>query len=186
MTAGDPRIPEYGALSMPDVAWERLRRQDEVIGPLAAMTAVTHHAADAAALELGLSRRQVYVLIARHRRGNGLLTDLAPGRSAGGRGGRRLQEPAEKVIREAIRKSYLKKQKPSLAALHRDIVRECKARRLPTPVRNTVARRVVKLPPLLVARGREGAEGAPVRCRLPAASSRRSPLLWGRCKSITR
>lgn len=37
------------------------------------MAAVTHEAADDAANELGLSRRQVYVLIARHRQGTGLL-----------------------------------------------------------------------------------------------------------------
>lgn len=160
MTAEEPPILEQGVLSMPDEAWERLRRQAEVISPLVARTAVTHDAADAAGELLGLSRRQVYVLIDRHRQGNGLLTDLAPGRSTGGRGVGRLPESAETVIRETIRKAYLKKQKPSLAAVHRDIVRECNARGLPAPARNTVARRVERLHPLMVARSREGAEGA--------------------------
>lgn len=94
MTSEEPPILEQGVLSMPDEAWERLRRQAEVIGPLVARTAVTHDAADAAGEPLGLSRRQLYVLIDRYRQGNGLLTDLAPGRSTGGRGVGRLPESA--------------------------------------------------------------------------------------------
>ncbi|MET3165090.1 UNVERIFIED_ORG: putative transposase [Arthrobacter sp. UYEF10] len=125
MTSDEPQILERGLLGMSAEAWERLLRQDEVIAPLAAMATVTHGAADSAAEELGLSRRQVYTLIGRRRKGAGLLSDLAPGRSAGGRGGRRLPESVEAVIWEVIRKNYLTKQKPSLAVVHRQIVREC-------------------------------------------------------------
>lgn len=105
MTSEDPRILERGLLGMGDEAWKCLRRQDQVIGPLAALATVTHVAADEAAEELGLSRRQVYTLIGRRRKGSGLLTDLAPGRSDGGRGGSRLPEVVEAVIQEAIRKT---------------------------------------------------------------------------------
>lgn len=160
MTSDDPQILERGVLGMSDRAWERLRRQDEVIAPLAALATVTHGAADSAAEELGLSRRQVYILIGRHRKGTGLLTDLAPGRSAGGRGGRRLSEPVEAVIREVIRRTYLTKQKPSLAVVHRQIVRECKTLGLTGPARNTVAIRIEALHPVEVTRSREGSDAA--------------------------
>lgn len=156
VTTEEPRIPERGLLGLPEEKWARLRRQDTVVGPLAAMDIVGHQAADEAAQQLELSRRQVYTLVSRRRKGLGLVTDLAPGRSAGGRGGGRLPEPVEVVIREQIRKVYLKKQKPSLAVVHRDIVRECKAKGLPEPARNTVARRIGAMHPVLVGRRREG------------------------------
>lgn len=128
MTSNDPQILDRGVLGMSDKAWERLRQQDEVIAPLAAMATVTHGAADSAAEELGLSRRQVYTLIGRRRKGTGLLTDLAPGRSAGGRGGSRLPEPVEAVILEVIRKTYLTKQKSSLAVVHRQLCASARRR----------------------------------------------------------
>ena len=51
---------------------------------LAVLDVVGHEAADAAQA-LGLSRRQVYVLIHRARQGTGLVTDLVRGRSGGER-----------------------------------------------------------------------------------------------------
>lgn len=156
VTPEEPRIAERGLLALSDEKWARLRRQDAVIGPLAAMDFVGHQAADDAAQQLELSRRQVYTLVSRRRKGLGLVTDLAPGRSAGGRGSGRLPESVEVVIREAIHKVYLKKQKPSLAVVHRDIVRQCKAKGLPAPARNTVGRRIEALHPVLVGRRREG------------------------------
>ncbi|WP_211482264.1 hypothetical protein [Arthrobacter crystallopoietes] len=48
MTSGEPQILERGLLGMSAEAWERLRRQDVVIAPLAAMATVTHGAADSA------------------------------------------------------------------------------------------------------------------------------------------
>ena len=51
MTSVDPRFLERGVLGMGEAAWERLRLQDQVIGPLAALATVTHGAADSAAEE---------------------------------------------------------------------------------------------------------------------------------------
>lgn len=65
MTTDTPRIPEQGVATLPDKAWERARRRAEIIGPLAQSETVGHEAADMAAQALGLSRRQVYVLIRR-------------------------------------------------------------------------------------------------------------------------
>ena len=60
--------------TLPDAAWAQARQRAEIIGPLAALV-VGHEAADAAAHALGLSGRQVYVLIRRARQGAGLVTD---------------------------------------------------------------------------------------------------------------
>ena len=79
----------------------RARRRAEIIGPLAQSETVGHEAADMAAQALGLSRRQVYVLIRRARQGSGLVTDLV-GQSGGGKGKGRLPEPVERIIRELL------------------------------------------------------------------------------------
>jgi len=50
-----------------------------VIGRLAEQDVVGGEAADAAAAELGLPRRQVYALLRRWRAGEGLASDLLPG-----------------------------------------------------------------------------------------------------------
>ena len=69
MTTEIQRIAEQGVLTLPDAAWERARQRMDVVGPLAALDLVGHQAADDAAHSLGLSRRQVYVLIRRARQG---------------------------------------------------------------------------------------------------------------------
>ncbi|WP_290336910.1 helix-turn-helix domain-containing protein, partial [Pseudomonas aeruginosa] len=131
-------ITEHGVATLPEQAWERARRRAEIIGPLAQSETVGHEAADAAAQELGLSRRQVYVLIRRARQGSGLVTDLALGQSSGGKGKGRLPESVERIIRELLQKRFLTKQKRSLAAFHREVTQVCKAQKLRVPARNTV------------------------------------------------
>ena len=56
-------MAERGLLTLPDDVWEDARQRTEVIAPLAALSVVGHEAADAAAEQLGISRRQVYVLL---------------------------------------------------------------------------------------------------------------------------
>ena len=65
-------------------------RRADVIRELAVQRVVGLEAADAAATRLGVSRRQVYVLVGRWRAGEGLASDLLPGISSGGPGGGRL------------------------------------------------------------------------------------------------
>lgn len=149
---------ERGLLTLSDKAWELARRRMQVIAPLAALDTVGHQAADDAAQQLGLSRRQVYVLVRRYRQGAGLLTDLAPGQSSGGKGKGRLLESVERIIRELLHKRFLTRQKRSLAMFYRYIVQACKAHSLPVPTRNTVALRIAWLDPVQMVRSREGAD----------------------------
>lgn len=160
MDADPGRIVARGQLTMPDAAWEQARNRASVIGTLAAQGTVGIAAADRAATELGVSRRHLYVLLDRYRQGSGLVTDLAVRRSTGGKGGNRLPEPVEEIIRDLIRRRFLARQKWSVAALHREIARACVVRGLKAPTRNTVARRISMLNPVEVARRREGADAA--------------------------
>src|SRR5512135_3750254 len=90
MASDQPTIPEHGVLTLSEQAWAEAQRRARLIAPLAARPAVDRHTADEAAAQLGLSRRQIYTLLQRFRRGDGLVTDLAPGRSHGGEGRGRL------------------------------------------------------------------------------------------------
>ncbi|WP_186760126.1 Mu transposase C-terminal domain-containing protein [Arthrobacter alpinus] len=156
MDADFTHIGELGTLTMPEALWDRAKTISAVIAPLSMQVVVGGAAVQAAALALGISRRQVYVLIKRHRDGSGLLTDLAPGRSSGGKGTARLSGEVEDLVREIVRKQFLTRQKRTLAAVYRDIAAACRARQLPVPARNTVERRIWALNPVEVGRRRGG------------------------------
>ncbi|MDP1165668.1 transposase, partial [Klebsiella pneumoniae] len=57
-------------------------------------------------------------------------------------------------------KRFLTKQKRSLAAFHREVVRACKLQKLRVPARNTVALRIAGLDPREVTHRREGQDAA--------------------------
>lgn len=116
-------VVERGVLTAPAEVWQLAVRRAEVIGRLADGGAVGHAAADTAAAELGISRRQVYELLRRWRAGSGVVSDLVPGKSSGGRGREQLSVPVEAVIREVLRTRYLSRQRRSMAAVHREVAR---------------------------------------------------------------
>src|SRR5260370_39281523 len=88
--ADDSAVVERGVLTAAAGAWDLAVRRAEVIGQLAGQRTVGLEGADAAAAELDVSRRQVYVLIRRWRARAGLASDLLPGGSSGRRGGGRM------------------------------------------------------------------------------------------------
>ncbi|WP_043424229.1 Mu transposase C-terminal domain-containing protein [Arthrobacter sp. 135MFCol5.1] len=156
MEADADRIVADGQLTMSDAAWEQAKNRTMVIGALAKRRVTGIAAADEAAIKLGVSRRRVYLLLRRYRQGSGLVTDLALHRSTGGKGGNRLPEQVEDIVRGLIRRRYLTRQKLSVAALHREIIRACALQGVRAPSRNTVSRRISLLNPVEVGRRREG------------------------------
>jgi putative transposase len=160
MASNLPPITERGVATLSAAAWNVARRRAEIIGALAALEEVSHQAADAAAQTLDLSRRQIYALICRFRQGAGFVTDMARGRSGGGKGRGRLPEPVERIIRELLQKRFLTKQKRSLAAFSREVAQMCKAQELPVPARNTLALRVARIDPVKAVRSREGQDAS--------------------------
>jgi putative transposase len=116
--------------------------------------------ADEVAAELGVSRRQVYVLLQRFRVDSGLVTDLMPDRSSGGRGRSRLDDRVETIIHETVRKRFLSRQKRSVSVIYREIRRACLGDGLSAPAWNTVSSRIACLHPALVAASRGGPDAA--------------------------
>jgi putative transposase len=172
--AGDVRVAdelvaERGVLTAPAEAWNLAARRAEVMRELTGQRVVGLASADAAAAEMGVSRRQVYVLVSRWRAGEGLVSDLLPGTSSGGRGGGRLPEEVEAVVRDVLQTRYLTRQRRTVASVCREITRECKARGLRVPSRGTVLRRITQLDPVKAMSAREGADAA--RSRRSAGGS---------------
>lgn len=153
-------VAERGLLSVPDEVWDLAVRRAQVIGPLARADIVGFGAVDAAAAELGVSRRKVYLLLRRWRQGEGMVSDLIPGRSDGGRRGGRLPDEVEALIREVLRRQYLTRQKKTVAAVHREIVRVARTRALRAPSRGTVERRIAMVDPVEETRRRQGPDAA--------------------------
>ena len=160
MDGGPPEVAERGVLTASDEAWSVAARQAEVIGKLARAPRAGVEAADAAAAELGVSRRQVYVLLRRWRQGDGVVSDLLSGTSSGGRGRSRLPSEVEALLREVVRSRYLSRQRRSVSAVYREVAQLCRVRGLPVPARNTLVRRIEMLDPLAVASARQGADAA--------------------------
>ncbi|MFW5420955.1 DDE-type integrase/transposase/recombinase [Nocardiopsis sp. CNT-189] len=156
----DEPVAERGVLTAPAQAWDTAVRQAEVIGPLAEKDTVGLAEADEAAAKLQISRRQVYVLLGRWRADEGVVSDLLPGRSSGGRGGGRLPEEVEAIVQKVLRERYLTRQRRTVAAVHREITRRCRARGLRVPSRGTVLRRIARLDPVSATTARDGSEAA--------------------------
>jgi putative transposase len=167
--AGDPAVADRGVLTADEARWQLAVRRARVISGLAAKDTVGLAASDEAAVQLGVSRRQVYALVQRWRAGEGVASDLLPGRSSGGRGGKRLPDEVEAVVRKVLRTRYLTRQRRSVAAICREIGRECRMRGLRPPSRSSVERRIGRLDPVAAAAAREGQDAA--RSRKPAGGA---------------
>lgn len=92
----EDRIPARGLLTVPDEVWQLAVQRAEVIAPLADASSVGAGAVNAAAAQLGVSRRQVYLLLRCWRAGEGVVSDLIPGRSSGGRGREHLRTTSKR------------------------------------------------------------------------------------------
>lgn len=156
MDSGHDGMSATQHLTMSDSEWDKARAQARVIADLAERDEVGAAAADDAAEELGVSRRQIYLLLGRYRQGTGLVTDLLSGQSGGGRGTSRLPDEVEEIIRDTIRTRFLSQQKRTMGSVHREIVRICARRGLPAPSRNTVITRIKHMNPVEVGRRRGG------------------------------
>jgi putative transposase len=173
MASGPPTIPERGVLTLSEQVWAEAHRRAQVIAPLASRSVVDQNTADEAAAQLSLSRRQVYNLLHRFRHGNGLVSDLAPRRSHGGKGRGRLDPAVEAILREALQDFYLARPRRSEAALTREVARRCRQAGVRPPARNTIRARIERLDPVMVVRRREGDQAA--RTLEPAAGAAPQP-----------
>lgn len=160
MDSNDSVLIEKGLLSASGSEWECARLRAEIIAPLAQLKVVTWDLADNAAVQLGLSRRQIYALIKRYRHGQGLVSDMLLNKSNGGKGKSRLPEAVEQIIREVLRSHYLNKQKLSETVIWNEIKQRCRKHNLSVPALNTVRLRIQWLDPYVLTRKREGIDAA--------------------------
>jgi putative transposase len=161
----DGPVVERGVLTAPAQTWDMAALRTEVIKQLASQATVGLDAADSAAVELEISRRQVYALVKRWRAGEGVVSDLLPGRSSGGRGAGRLPDEVEAIVREVLRSRYLTRQRRSIAAVCREITRQCRVHGLRVPSRGTVLRRIALLDPVKTTTAWEGTDAVRPRRR---------------------
>jgi putative transposase len=165
----DERLQERGVLTLSASEWAKAKSRADIITPLAGLESIGHVVADQAAADLGLSRRRVYQLIHRARQGEGLVTDLARGRSGGGKGRGRLPDSVETIISETLFDLYLQRQRRSETAILKAIVARCRRAQVAAPSRGALRRRIDRLDPELVARRRFGSQAS--RPLKPAAGA---------------
>jgi putative transposase len=155
-----PDLRENGVLTLSDASWEKAKSRFDIIAPLAQASRIDRCSARDAADALGLSVRQVFALVKRFRTGEGLVTDMAPSRSSGGKGRSRLTPAIEQLIAEVIRSHYLKKQKLSTAAVYREIRRQALLKGLRPPALNSIRARIDKIEPTFAVTRRKGKKAA--------------------------
>ena len=114
----------------------------------------------------------VYRLLARFRLSE-QATSLLPSKPGRKPGAKELGVDQEKVVDRWIRQFYLSRPKPTVAALHRAIARECFQAQIPIPSYKAVRSRVRALDAQEVVGAREGAKAAanPYRPVKPWASA---------------
>ncbi|MFI6541190.1 DNA-binding domain-containing protein [Nonomuraea sp. NPDC050547] len=163
MVDGVAGVTELGVLTASAEDWLVAVRRAEVIGRLAREPRVRSAEAAEAAVEPGISRRQVYGLLKRWRTGSGVASDLLPRRLSGGRdrGQGRMPEEVEALLLEVIRSRYLTRQRRTVSTVYKEVVQQCRLRGLAVPSRGTLERRIGQLDPLASVTARQGAE-APV------------------------
>jgi putative transposase len=111
------------------------------------------------AADLGLSSAMVYRLLAVYRR-NPSISSLLPNRGGRVSGARLLSADVETIIQTLISGYYLKRQRPRIADLHRQIILQCRKAKLIPPSYKAVWVRVNSIDLALTARKREGAKAA--------------------------
>jgi putative transposase len=153
-------VRECGVLTLPDGVWAEAKRRRDVISELDSQGVVTRTEAERAAARLGISMRQVYKLLRRYRGGTGLVTDLAPAQSAGGKGKTRIPFEVENIIEEVIQTRFLSRQKLSVAVIVREISMRCKEAGHRPPACNTVRARIDRLDQKMVVQKRQGSEAS--------------------------
>ena len=156
--------------------WNEANRRALVVRPLIEFERCPREKAREAAVELGLSERQIYRLIRRLRELGGELTALLPGGSNGGRGKQRLAEPREALLHRLIAEVFITPQKRSASALIRAIRNQSLKDGLQPPSESTIRRR---LKTLSLAerrqRGEQHPETKPIYGVTPIADT---PLDW--------
>jgi putative transposase len=151
--------PPKRPLSIAEDAWLEAVRRETVVRPLALADSLTGSFVHAAADALGLSRAQIYRLIARFRR-HPVTVSLVSSRPGAQAGARRLPGVLEQRIEDAIDRVFKKRERPTLEKLRREIGADCDAAGLKPPSRKAIQARLSARSLRELVKARNGPEAA--------------------------
>ena len=149
--------------------WRTACEREPVIRALAAEPRLGHKAIAEAGSTLGLSRSRIYELLARYRE-NPVTSSLVDQHDGFPKGRSRLHSEIDRLIDAEIEKFYLRRPRPTLAQLVRQIRYSCLEQNLRPPARQTVHLRVDALEREHLIEARDGAKAAADRFRPVRAS----------------
>ena len=144
--------------------WDEAVAREAVIRPIADEPRLARAVVVGACRKLGLRRTRFYELL-RAYRARPATSSLLPAARGAAPGGSYLPEPVDAAVSEAIRSFYRKRERPTVAALHREVRRLCLQRGLTPPCWHTVRARVRRIDPAALAADREGVAAAEQRYR---------------------
>jgi putative transposase len=159
----------------PQSEWSLALEREAVIRPLAELNRLTRTAVGQAVERLGLGRTTIYDLVHRSKQ-RPQTSSLLPSKRGRDSNTQFLDQDREDLIAACIKEFYLTPQRPSPAALLREIRRRFAERQLPAPNYRTVRRRLELLDARQTLQKREGAPAARARFGPVKASSLKSLL----------
>lgn len=146
-------------LAVDEATWQQAVARECVIRALASKERLSPADIGIACRELGVGRASLYRLVARYR--DAPVTSSLLRRSPGPEHGQsRLSEELERVIEEAMRDTYRKRERPTIKALQDHIRMLCHLRGLTAPSRNAILARVDRIDRRTLTRDRDGAKAA--------------------------
>jgi putative transposase len=151
--------------------WNAAIAREAVIRPLAEQSRLTQDAVEHAASQLGLSRTSVYRMVRRFKQ-RPQTSSLLPWKRGRDHDCQMLDQPREDLIAACINEFYLTRERPSMAALFREVRRCFADRQISPPHYRTLQRRVQQLDLRRATSKREGAKAA----RQQFGSVKTSPL----------
>lgn len=153
-------------------AWDKAVEREAVLRSIATEPRLSRAMIASACRKLGLRRTRFYELL-RAYRARPVTSSLMPEARGLASGSSRLPEAVDAAISEAIRTNYRTLERPTVAALHREVRRLCLQRGLPAPAWHTVRSRIQRIDPALLAADREGKAAAEQRFK-PVSDSYRA------------
>ena len=120
-----------------EVEWRLALERESVIRPLAEEERLTNGRLQEAMLRLGLSRSVLYKLVQRYR-DRPQTSSLLPWKRGRDLNLQVLSPKQEELLQACIQEFYLTRERPTVAALMREVKRRFSERQLPTPVYRTV------------------------------------------------
>lgn len=122
--------------------WRIAKQREKILKPLIKNSFCTVQEAKKASKKLGLKQRQFYNLLKNYRESGYKLLSLVPKISDGGKGRSRINKPLERIIREVIKKMYLKNQRIKASVIIEAVKLSCFNAQLSPPSDSTILRRL--------------------------------------------